>query len=392
MIKTAYIDCFSGLSGDMFLGALIDLGLNGEDLFEELKGLGLHGYTVKISRESRHEISGTRVKISCEHTHEHRTLSDIKTILDASRFPEGVTTRSMKMFHDLVKAEAKVHGASEENVVLHEVGAVDAMLDIVGTCLAIHKLGIQDFIASPVPLGSGTIKSQHGVLPVPAPATAILLENIPCYATQTMGELTTPTGATIVKNIARIFGPMPLMTLDKTGYGVGSKEFRELPNVLRIITGFTDAPAAAETVTVIQANIDDQNPQQLPYLMDRLFEKGALDVFWTPIQMKKNRPGFLVEVISPFNLAPELMHIILKESTTIGLRYYQVSRIKLDRKTIAIKTKWGDVRLKIAYKDTTNFNMSPEYEDCAKIARDSGIPLKEVYLEVIRNSHMKDES
>ena len=382
-----YFDCFSGISGDMTVGALIDLGLPLEKLTEDLATLPVGGYTLAVDREERHHIAGTRFSVRLdEKDHEHRTFGDIDRMLAASRLKPRVVDLARSIFLHLAEAEGKIHRKPIEKVAFHEVGAVDSIVDIVGTAIGVTLLGIDEVHASPLPAGKGFVTSMHGRLPVPAPATAELMRGMPVYGDEAAGELVTPTGAAILRTLCKTYGAMPAMVLDRVGYGVGRRERKDRPNLLRIFVG-KPWPAAAyvsDRVWMIETNIDDLNPEIYEHLMERLFEKGAVDVALCPIQMKKNRPGVLLKVIGPEGLRDDLVRCIFSESSTIGVRYYPVDRRKLIRRDEKVTTRFGEVAVKVSESlDGEMFNVAPEYESCRKIAVEKGLPLKKVYEETL---------
>ena len=383
-MKLAYFDCFSGISGDMVLGALVDLGLPQKVLLEELQKLSLNGYKILISRQERMSINGTRVEVLVEHhEHSHRSFFQIRSIIQESGLSDEDKALSIRIFERLARAEAKIHNKEIDDVHFHEVGAVDSIVDIVGSAIGINRLGVDRVIASELPLGRGFVKCHHGILPVPAPATLELLKGIPVRDSGIQSELVTPTGAAILSTVATDFTAFSSMKIKGIGYGVGKKESSERPNLLRILVGERDS-SANRTDIVIEANIDDMNPQICDYMLDRLFEEGALDVTFSPLQMKKNRPAILLRVIcDPLHLRT-MIDCIVRESTTIGLRYYEVQRYCLMRRIRRIKSPWGMVRVKVSADDSgKTINAFPEYDDCKRIAKKSGVPLKEVYQKVL---------
>jgi len=384
-MKVAYIDCFSGISGDMLLAALIDLGLPRKLLKKELEDLPLGSYTIKISSGKRMQISGCRVEVILpKKGHRHRNLTEIKSIITKSHLKKQVKELSINVFQKLARAESRVHKKNISQVHFHEVGAVDSIIDIVGTAIGIDYLKLDEVYASPVPLGTGFTTCQHGTIPLPAPATMELLKGIPVCGTSLNTELVTPTGAALLTSLANHYGPMPPMKITKIGYGVGSKKLKDRPNLLRLVAGEFPNNHEVDQVAILEANIDDMIPEIYDYLMERLFGKGALDVSFSPIQMKKNRPGVLVRVICYPEKKHELLTIILQESTSAGIRYYYAQRTKLSREIKKISTPYGNLSVKI-FKDTEGkYFASPEYEDCKKIAKKHGIPLKKVYLELAK--------
>ena len=395
--RVLYLDCFSGISGDMFLGMSVDLGVPFSHLKKELGKLRLRGYALASNRVLRGGLWGTRVEVripgprhskSEEHpSHipfhtrhgDHRGLREIRKIVQASRLSRSIQRRALSVFETLVEAEARVHRIPAGRVHLHEVGAVDAIVDIVGASICLEALQVDRVISSPLPMGSGTVRCEHGVFPVPAPATVEILKGKPLYGNDFAGELVTPTGAALVATLADGFGPMPPLRMARVGYGAGSLDPGDRPNLLRGFLGEMEEPAALlEKVTVVETTIDDLNPQVYGYLMERLFESGALEVFYVPVQMKKNRPGTLVTVITPQERFDAVTETLFRETTTIGFRYQRMDRIELGREVRRVKTPYGSVRIKISLFQGSVVQATPEYEDCRQAAQKAGVPLREV--------------
>jgi len=376
----AYFDCVAGISGDMTLGALIDLGLPKKVLTAELGRLGLGGYRLIARRTSRHGIGGTRLRVVVDDPGEHhRTLADIVGMIDASDLNDRVKETSRAVFTRLAKAEAKVHRRRVADVHFHEVGAVDSIVDIVGVAIGLDFLKIDGIFASRVPVGSGFVACRHGNLPVPAPATVELLRGIPVVGTGIGSELVTPTGAAILATLVEDFGEIPEMTIDRVGYGVGSRDLDEVPNVLRILLGRSEASFAGDTVDVIECEIDDMIPECYEPLMERLFDAGALDVTFTPVQMKKNRPGTRLQVLAREADRARLEEVVLRESSTIGLRYHTVRRTLLTRKTVVVETAFGPIGVKVARDRAGKIEKAaPEYDDCKRAADAAGVPVTKV--------------
>ncbi len=384
-MKIAYFDCFSGISGDMLLGALVDAGCEPAHLEAELRRLPITDWKLSAQKVSRGAVTATQVKVETSEHHHHRSLGTILDLIDKAPFPPPVADRARRIFRRLGEAEARVHNVPVEKVHFHEVGAVDAIVDIVGACIGFHRLGVDEFACSPLNVGGGRVETQHGTLPVPAPATAELLRGAPSYSTGIGRELVTPTGAAIVSTLATQFGPLPPMTVSAIGYGAGTAQLAEQPNVLRIFVGEA-APRAAsvrgeDTVTVIEANLDDMNPQIYGYFVERALQSGALDVFATPVQMKKNRPGQLLTVLCAPEAADRLVDLIFRETTTIGVRTYTARRRTLERESVPINTPLGVVRMKVSRLNGHILNAAPEYEDCQRLAAERGVPLKQVLAE-----------
>jgi len=485
-MRIAYVECFSGISGDMFLGALVDAGVPLRVLEEAVAALGV-GAELRVSRVDRSGITATKVDVIVEgesdrprdadastpsgknlkshghedsheyqhsHTHEHshdphharehshehahphtgshphgRHLSEIKRIIAAAQISTPAKRTATAIFEALGAAEAKVHNLDIEHVHFHEVGAVDAMVDIVGAAVGAEALGVDEIVCSPLNVGGGTVKCAHGVFPVPAPATVELLKEAPVYSSGVQAELVTPTGAAIVKTLAVRFEAFPALKIEKSGYGAGTRDFAGYPNVVRITIGetvskntalmrgvlmngksispdagdaasrvstenpaHTNAPLASlandssalETVSVLEANLDDLNPQVIGYVMDKLLAQGALDVFGVPVQMKKNRPGTVLTVLCKPEDAPGLTQILFAETTTLGVRRRDEQRQVQARRWESVSTQWGDVRIKIASLNGMDTNFAPEYEDCRRIAEEKNVPLKTVMLEALQ--------
>ncbi|MEW6615955.1 MAG: nickel pincer cofactor biosynthesis protein LarC [Thermodesulfobacteriota bacterium] len=384
-MKIAYLDCFSGISGNMILGAMMDLGLPKTKLEEELDKLSLSGYEITCSTEARMEINGSRVKVILKETDSHhRSFSDIKNLINGSSLDKDTKELSIRVFQRLAEAEAKIHKKDIDDIHFHEVGAVDSIVDVVGAAVGIKHFGIQEIYASRIPLGSGFVTCQHGALPLPAPATMELLKGKPVYESGIMGELVTPTGAAIITTLTDKFGRMPSMIISDIGYGVGDKEFQEVPNLLRVVLGDDERERETDRVTVVETNIDDMNPEVYDFLMERLFEEGALDVSLSPLQMKKNRPSVMLRVICHGGDKSRVIDTILKESTSFGVRYYEVDRVKVPRRLKEVETRFGKVKVKIYQDNDAVINVSPEYEDCKKIAKEKKVPLKRVYNEAVK--------
>lgn len=383
-MKIAYFDCFSGISGDMVLGALVDLGLSREVLLEGLQQLPVHGYKIQISRQERMSIHGSRVEVVIEHHEEsHRSFSHIRSMIQESGLSDEDKELSIRIFERLARAEAKIHNKEIDEVHFHEVGAIDSIVDIVGSAIGINRLGVDRVVSSELSLGRGFVSCHHGILPVPTPATLELLKGIPVRDSGIESELVTPTGAAILSTVAADFKALPNIKIEKIGYGVGKRTLKERPNLLRILVGEVDS-ALLRTDIVIEVNIDDMNPQMCDYLLECLFQEGALDVTFSPLQMKKNRPAILLRVLCDSHHLRALIQCIVRESTTIGLRYYEVQRYCLMRKIKRVKSPWGMVRVKVCEDvDGKTINALPEYDDCKRIAKRSGVPLKEVYQKAL---------
>lgn len=384
-MKIAYFDCFSGASGDMILGALIDAGFNYEELNEELKKLGIDNYELDSKKVLRSEITGTKFDVLVREDkkdNEHnrrRTLKDISGIINESTLGAGVKRDSVKIFENLAKAEAKVHNTSPEKVHFHEVGAVDSIIDIVGVVIAIHGLKIEKIYFSPIRTGTGFVKCSHGQFPIPAPATVELLKGHHVIGTDIQCELTTPTGAAILTTLGVNVEMCPEIMLLQIGYGAGSHEIPQIPNLLRVMIGETITVCEQDEVWMVETNIDDMPGEHFGYLLEKILDAGALDGYITPVQMKKSRPGTLISIIVDDVHLSKVERIIFEQSTTFGIRKYKANRKKLYRKFVDVKTEYGMIRVKVGMLNGCIKNISPEHEDCRKIADERGLPLKLVY-------------
>jgi pyridinium-3,5-bisthiocarboxylic acid mononucleotide nickel chelatase len=373
---TCYFDCFSGIAGDMAVGALADAGANQQAIQAAIISLQI-GADVSFEKVKRGGISATQFHVKWEEQKSHRHLSGIVKIIERGALSDRARANALAVFRKLAEAEALCHDVPIEKVHFHEVGAVDSISDIVGACVALDQLDISEVYCSPVNTGSGTVNTEHGILPVPAPATARLLIGAPVYAQGPTMELTTPTGAALATTLARSFGPLPPMRVARTGHGAGSRDFPGQPNVLRVILGETTPADEALTVSVIEANIDDLNPQVLAWSAERLFDSGALDVTIEPIIMKKGRPGSLLRVVAKPEDREMLAQQIFAETSTLGVRVYSVERRVRARTFTEVDTPYGKVRVKVSSEG----DFAPEYEDCRKLALSSGAPLKQVIAE-----------
>lgn len=380
-MKIAYFDCFSGVSGDMILGALLDAGLDIRELESELDKLKISGYKIKAEKTARKGISGTKFSVDVIEQNVSRKLKDIVEIVDQSDLNDDIKDLSKKTFEELAMVEAKIHGKSIEEIHLHEVAGIDSIIDVVGSLIGIKKLGIEAIYSSKVHVGTGFLECRHGVLPVPAPATLAMLRGIPIYSRGIEAELATPTGVCVLKTLSQSFGIMPEMKVEKVGYGAGSREL-EIPNLLRVYLGETDEDEyEKDEVILIETNIDDMNPELLAYASEILLKQGVLDVFMTPIFMKKNRPGTMLSVLTTRDKLDEVLLTFFTEVTTLGVRIHRLERKKLSRKVISVKTRFGEVKVKIGKIGNQIKNIAPEYESCREIAVKQGIPLKDVYDE-----------
>ncbi len=384
-MKCLYFDCFAGISGDMMLGALIDLGVPQKYLKTELAKLTVADYSLRVANTMRMGISARQVSVkprSSKPHHKHRTFKDIEKIILKSSLSGAIKDRSIDIFTRIAKAEAQIHKKKVTEIHFHEVGALDSIIDIVGTAIGIDYLGIEQCAASAVPLGHGFVKCQHGTLPVPAPATLKLLQGVPVHQSGIEAELVTPTGAAILTSCVKDFGPLPPMSIESIGYGAGTRELEAVPNLLRLILGESQGATGKEYVCVLEANIDDMNPEWAGYLMEQLFAEGALDVVFIPVYMKKNRPAVLLQVICAEEKQSLLTGILFQESTTAGVRSYRTERVTLKRRTGKVKTKFGIVKVKILGEGQEE-RIVPEFEECRRIALKRKASLQEVYAAVI---------
>ncbi len=383
-MRVLYFDCSSGASGDMILGAALDLGLPLDELRRALGSLALTECDIAFDRVTRGGIAAGKFRVVTRHAdhsghhHEHRTLAEIVRLIESSALTDIARARAVELFTRLAEVEAAVHQIPIDTVHLHEVGALDSIVDIVGGVFALEWLAPGRVVASPLNVGRGTVRTAHGVLPVPAPATARLLEHTRIYASGPEMELVTPTGALLVGAYADEYGPMPAMRLEGVGYGAGDRDPAGHANVMRLFLGESQAEATSEPIVALECEIDDMNPQIFGVLLDELLSAGALDVFYAPIQMKKNRPGTLVTVIARPGERERLSAILFRETTTIGLRYQEMSRERLTRESVSIDTPLGPVRFKIARRRGAVVNAAPEFDDCARLAASRRLPIKEV--------------
>jgi uncharacterized protein (TIGR00299 family) protein len=398
-VRILYFDCFAGAAGDMILGALLDAGLPFDELTRALGSLAVGGIEVSLDRVVKTGVAAAKFKVheahavhsahSGHHAHPHHSLKEIFAAIDRSALSETAKARAIKMFRRLGEAEAAIHNTTLEHVHLHEVGALDSIIDIVGAAFAFEWFKADQVIVSPINVGGGMVKVAHGVFPVPAPATVTLLKDAPVYSSGIQMETLTPTGALILTEYATAFGPVPHMKVERAGYGAGDRELKDTPNVVRVLVGSSEAPGAEASgpagasrasmkVSVLECEIDDMNPQIFGVLMDRLYAAGALEVFYSAIQMKKNRPGTLMTIVARPEQRDTMTDIVFRESTTIGIRHQELSRECLDREMVTVATSVGPVRFKVASRDGRILNAQPEFEDLAKLSAERGIPIKEV--------------
>lgn len=378
----------------MTLGAFIDLGVPVKWLKENINRIPLTGFDVSVDTVTRNGITAKSVHVSVENDKTSRDYSQIRSLIENSPLPRNVKQMSHDMFERIADAEAHIHGCSRDHVHFHEVGGIDAIVDIVGTALCINYLGIKKVVSSSIPLGNGFVICAHGTLPVPAPATIEILKGVPVYGTKIPHELVTPTGAAIIVTLAESYGEMPDMIIEKTGYGAGKRDIESIPNLLRVMTGTEScdetakrSPHQKDTIVVLETSIDDMNPEVFGFLMDRLFEEGALDVYWIPVFMKKNRPGTLVQVLCRRNRKDVLIDCILSETSSLGVKYYDAQRSMLRRESVIMKTAYGEIRVKRILEAGGGVRIVPEYEVCKKIALEKNLPIRMVYDTIIKSLH-----
>jgi len=376
-MRTLYFDCFAGASGDMILGAMVAAGVDPAVLRQQLSRLNVDGFNISFETVDRSGLSATYARVETAEEHKHRHLSDIKKIIESSGVSEAAKKLSVRIFTRLAEAEARVHNEPVDHVHFHEVGALDAIVDIVGAAICFDLLKIDRFLCSPLHVGSGTIQMAHGRFPVPPPAVAELLKGVPFYSTDIQGELLTPTGAAIITTVCKEFGPIPHMTTEVTGYGAGTRQYENFPNVLRVLLGEVEGASDARLL-MIETNIDDLSPQIIGHVMDRAFELGALDCYFTPVQMKKNRPGVLLSLLCGRQDKEKLMNLLFTETTTLGVRSYEVERRALDRSVVQVETQYGPIDVKVAHLNGRVVNEMPEFEQCRDAAMKAGVPLKVV--------------
>jgi hypothetical protein len=397
LMTVLYFDCFAGAAGDMILGALLDAGLPLEALQQALGSLAFDGCEVTADRVVKggltavkfrlHELAPAGRAAGAPAAHAHRHLRDIRAAVERSALSAAGKARAHRMFTRLAEAEAAIHGMPVEHVHLHEVGALDSIVDIVGAAFALEWFGAEHVVVSPLNVGGGMVRTAHGAFPVPAPATLRLLGEAPVYSTGLQQELLTPTGALVLTEYATAYGPVPAMRVDRIGYGAGDRDLPDTPNVVRLVVGTaTDASAAppAMRVAVMASEIDDMNPQIFGALMDRLLADGALEVFYQPVQMKKNRPGTLMTVVCRPGDRRRLAELVFRETTTIGVRYHEMDRECLDRASVPVTTPWGEVRIKVARRDGQVLNAQPEFDDVARLAAAHDVPIKEVHSQAVK--------
>jgi uncharacterized protein (TIGR00299 family) protein len=382
-MKVAHFDCFSGISGDMTLGALLSAGVPAEPVHAAVASLGLP-VTLHVQPVRKGGFAATHVRVEAAHEHAHRHLHHVEEIIARGTLTARQRDLALRIFRRLAEAEAAVHGLPVEKVHFHEVGALDSIADIVGAAVGLDLLGVGRFTSRPVPTGTGTVKAAHGLMPVPAPGTAELLKGVPLAPSSIQAELTTPTGAAILTTVVSAWVEQPAMRVERIGYGAGTRDLAEQPNVLRLFVGTAEAPAERDQVWVLETNLDDLPAEVIGYCYDLLFAAGALDVFTQPVYMKKNRPGVLLTVLAPESAVAAVEEVLFRETTTLGVRRYPVQRRKLQRREHTVTTRWGPIKGKLAWAEGRPPAFTPEYEDCARIARAEGVPLRQVYDEAAR--------
>jgi uncharacterized protein (TIGR00299 family) protein len=381
-VRLAHFDCFSGISGDMTLGALLDAGVDAQAVRSGIDSLGLP-IRLEVEKVRKGGFAATRVIVDVPEEHSHRHLPEIEAILARGSLTGRQRDLALRIFRQLAQAEATVHGRAVDEVHFHEVGALDSIADVAGVAIGLDLLGVERFSSSPVPTGSGVVKCAHGLMPVPAPGTAELLKGVPLRPSTIKAELTTPTGAAILTAVVQEWTEQPAMTVQCIGYGAGQRDFLEQPNVLRLFVGTAAEPSLAgverDQMWILETNLDDLSAEVIGYCYDLLLGCGAVDVFSTPVFMKKNRPGVLLTVLAPEAAVPAVEEILFRETTTLGIRRYLTTRDKLHRRPCTVTTPWGPVRGKVAWREGRPPVFSPEYESCARIAREAGVALREVY-------------
>jgi uncharacterized protein (TIGR00299 family) protein len=389
-MRTLYFDCFAGASGDMILGALVGVGVDPRAMLEQLSLLDVSGYEIDFETVDRSGISATWARVRTAHEHAHRHLGDILKIINDSRLSDGVKERAARIFQRLGEVEAKIHNVAVEKIHFHEVGALDAIIDVVGACIGFELLSIERFVCSELHVGSGMVEMAHGRFPIPPPAVAELLKDAPVYSTDIKGELVTPTGAAIISAVCKEFGPLPKMKIGRTGYGAGTREYQNFPNVLRLMIGddTTGEDTNDERLIIVETNIDDMSPQLYGYVMEQAFALGALDCYLTSVQMKKNRPGVLVSILCRPSERDALCELLLAETTTLGVRFYEVLRRALERETVSVETEFGPIDVKVARLNGRVVKEMPEYEQCRTAARKSKVALR-VVEQAARESFLK---
>ena len=392
-LRTAYFDCYSGISGDMILGALVDLGVDIKDIRKALKGIDLKGYKLQAKKIQRNGLACTQIRVTIEkckhqHSHPHRSFTNIKKLIERSGLSLKVKKNSIEIFKRIAKVEAQIHNTTIEKIHFHEVGGIDSIVDIVGGVWAIESLKLDKIYSSVLNIGEGFVDCAHGRLPVPAPATLKLLKGIPVFSTGVKTELTTPTGAALIGFYADKFQSVPEMTIAEDGYGAGSHIISAMPNLLRVMVGEMSLKEI-DSLVMIETNIDDMNPEIFDAVMESLFKAGALDVYFSSIIMKKSRPATKVSVLAEQKEREVLSKILLRETTSFGVRFYEVGRLTLDREIQKLKTSYGVIKIKIGSLDGETVQVAPEFEDCRNVAHKKMVPVKKVYDEVLAMAQKK---
>lgn len=394
-MKTLFFDCFAGASGNMILGGLVALGVDRDELVSRIAMLDVPDFRVVFAKRDKSGINAVYAEVTVPDEHVHRHLHHIEKIIGGSRLPDSVKARSLAIFTRLAAAEAKIHGIEIGKVHFHEVGAMDAIIDIVGACIGFEMLGIERFACSALHVGSGFAKMAHGTFPVPPPAVAELLTGAPVYSTEIAGELVTPTGAAIIATVCAEFGPMPEMVVERTGYGAGTRDYKDFPNALRLIIGDSKDLTAqhhrsshGDALCLLETNLDDVSAELLGYFMDKALEDGAVDCWFTPIQMKKNRPGTLVSVLCAESAREKFLELMIRETPTLGVRISKVERQCLERESVVATTRYGDVPVKIARFAGAVVNAKPEHDEIRKIAAREQLPLRQVEAEIKKDINL----
>jgi pyridinium-3,5-bisthiocarboxylic acid mononucleotide nickel chelatase len=383
-MKTLYFDCFAGASGNMILGGLVSLGVDERELIEQIKLLDIADFELEFTTVNKSGISAIHANVIVPKENKRRHLHNIVKIINNSRLAENIKNRAIKIFTNLAEAEAKVHGIDVQKVHFHEVGAMDAIIDVTGSCIAFEMLEIENFACSKIHVGNGFVNMAHGKFPVPPPAVAELLKGIPIYSTEIAGELCTPTGAAIISTLSTSYGEIPNLMTEKIGFGAGTRDYENFPNVIRLMLGEVQSPMSnVQNLVLIETNLDDVSPQVLGFVMDKAFEFGALDCWFTPIQMKKNRPATMVSILCEPKNKRQLIELLYVETTTLGVRIREIERECLERKIVKVATQFGEIDVKIGLLHGKQVNVMPEYEQLKRIANEQNVPLKLLKEEVL---------
>jgi pyridinium-3,5-bisthiocarboxylic acid mononucleotide nickel chelatase len=380
--RIAYLDCVGGLAGDMLLAALLDVGAELETLRSVPTALGIDGVEIGVERVERHGIGALHLRIEAPDDHDHRRYAEIRNLVEAADLPERARTGSLGAFRRLAEVEGGIHGVSPEEVHFHELGSLDTLIDVCGAFVLLDELGIERVVSSPLPFARGLVTAAHGVLPLPAPATLGLLEGAALVGVDTEAELVTPTGAAIAATVVDEWGALPLLTLEAVGYGAGTRDFPDRPNVVRVVLG-AESTRPTGRVVLLETNLDDFVPELVPDAVERCYEAGALDVWTMPVQMKKGRPGFVVSVLARPELQSEIARVLLEETSALGVRVARLDRYELEREERIVEVDGGRVRVKVGLLDGRVVNLAPEHDDCATVARSTGRPVKSVWAEAL---------